>query len=600
MTMVEKTDIYFNGRYIADTSRPEIYVDNLRKKRRMGVLSPQLNVVHYPQFGEIRLTTESGRVRRPLIIVENGRSKMTEALMNKLIGGQVNWDYLVSHGVIEYLDAKEEENALIALRPEDITGKHTHLELDPISMLGLSAGLIPYPEYNRGDRINYGAKMVGQSVGLPSNNFLVRTDTKFNLLAYPQVPLVTTKTSKVLEEFPGGQNIVIAITCYDGYNMQDAIVLNKSSVDRGLARSFYFRTYETVKKKYWGGQEDVIQVPEPGIKGHRGEDAYKDLDSDGIINPETMADSDAVLVGKVSPLRFLTTEEFASDIDNRRETSVTVRHGERGMVDSVFLTETPDADQLIKIRIRDERITEVGDKFASRHGQKGVVGLLVRQEDMPFTSTGVSPDVIFNPHAIPSRMTIGQLLEILAGKAGALSGERMDSSAFDHVKDEDIRKIMKRMGFRDDGKEILYDGRTGKAYQVMIYTGMVFYMKLDHMVTDKIHARSRGPVTLLTKQPTEGRAKRGGLRIGEMEQQCLIAHGASLTLKERFDSDKTFIPICQKCGLIATHDVTKNKTLCVQCKDSAVHWVETSYAFKLTVDELKSIGVYPHIGVEEI
>jgi DNA-directed RNA polymerase subunit B' len=598
--MAEKTDIYLNGRYIGETSRPEAHVANIRKKRRLGLLPHQLNIAYYPKFGEIKISTEAGRVRRPLIIVENGKPRLTEAIAKKLVNGQIGWNYLIEHGIIEYLDAKEEENALIALKKEDLTRAHTHLEIDPISMLGLSAGLIPYPEYNRGDRINYGAKMIGQSVGIPSNNFLVRTDTKFNILAYPQLPLVQTKTSRVMEEFPEGQNIVIAITCYEGYNMNDAIVLNKSSVERGLARSFYFRTYETLKKKYWGGQEDVIQIPDPGIKGHRGEDAYKHLGEDGIINPETPVSGDSVIIGKVSPLRFLTTEEFATDTENRRETSVTLRHGEEGVVDSVFISETTDADQLIKVRIRDERIPELGDKFASRHGQKGIMGLLVNQEDMPFTSRGIVPDIIFNPHAIPSRMTIGQLLEILAGKAGALAGEIMDASAFSHMKDEEIRRLMKRMGFRDDGKEVMYDGRTGRVYNVMIFTGISFYMKLDHMVKDKIHARSRGPVTLLTKQPTEGRAKRGGLRIGEMEQQCLVGHGAVLTLKERFDSDKTFIPVCEKCGLIATHDVAKNKTFCTICKDSAAHWVETSYAFKLIIDELKSIGIYPQLEVEEI
>jgi len=246
------------------------------------------------------------------------------------------------------------------------------------------------------------------------------------------------------------------------------------------------------------------------------------------------------------------------------------------------------------------RILEPGDKLASRHGQKGVISLLVPHEDMPFSSDGVVPDIIFNPHAIPSRMTVGQLLELLAGKAGALSGQTIDSSAFNHMKEPDIRKTLKKAGFRDDGKQVLYDGKTGKKYEVLIFTGMTYYLKLDHMVTDKIHARSRGPVTLLTKQPTEGRAKRGGLRLGEMEQQCLVGHGAVLTLKERFDSDKATIPICSKCGLIAIHDTIKNRSYCPVCKDSETVWVDTSYAFKLMLDEIKSMGIFPKIGTEEI
>jgi len=355
-----------------------------------------------------------------------------------------------------------------------------------------------------------------------------------------------------------------------------------------------------VKKRYWGGQEDIIGIPEPGIKGYRGEEAYKDLPEDGLINPETRVDSDSVLIGKTSPLRFLTGGDFTTDIENKRESSITIRYGERGIVDRVIITETANGEQLFKVRTRDERIPELGDKFATRHGQKGVTALLVPQEDMPFTKDGIVPDIVFNPHGIPSRMTVSQLLELLAGKYGSLTGRKVDASAFSGTKEEFIRREMKKLGFRDDGKETLYDGRTGRKFEVMIFTGVAYYMKLDHMVADKIHARSKGPVTLLTRQPTEGRSKRGGLRLGEMEQQCLVGHGAALTLKERFSSDETTIPVCESCGLIAIYDRTKNKTYCPICKDSKILWINTSYAFKLTIDELKSMGVYPRLNVEEI
>jgi len=595
-----EADVYLNGKFIGETKKPEEFTESIRKKRRAGLISDQINVAYYPKFGEVRIYTDNGRVRRPLIIVENKRPKITEEHIKKLKEGKINWQYFIQHGIIEYLDAEEEENTFVAMYAHEITKDQTHLELNPIAMFGVSASLIPYPEYNRGDRINYGAKMVGQSIGIMINNYLIRTDTKFNILTYPQVPIVMTNTSNILSAYPEGNNVVVAIMSFDGYNLNDAVVVNKSSVERGLFRSFYFRTYETLKKRYWGGQEDEITTPEPGVKGHKGEDAYKDLGEDGIINIETPVESDSVLIGKVSPLRFLSSEEFMADIENKRETSITVRHGEKGVVDKVIISETIDANQLLKVRVRDERIPELGDKFATRHGQKGVIGLLVPHEDMPFTAEGVVPDIIFNPHAIPSRMTIGQLLELLTGKTAALAGKRFDASAFGDLKEEEVRKIMRSMGFRDDGKQTLYDGKTGKAYEVMIFTGISYYLKLDHMVANKIYARSRGPVTLLTKQPTEGRAKRGGLRIGEMEQQCLIGHGAALTLKERFDSDKTHIPVCDKCGLVAIHDVLRNRTYCGTCKDSKIVWVETSYAFKLTLDEMKSLGIYPRLGVEEV
>ncbi len=596
----EPVDVYFNGNYMGSVRDASAFIGNIKKRRRHSILPDQINVAYNERFSEIRVNCDSGRARRPLIIVSNGKPKLTDSLVKKLMSGKITWTYLIKHGIIEYLDAEEEENAYIAIDPSEVTKDHTHLELNPILVLGISASLTPYSEYNRGDRVNYGAKMVGQAIGAPVDNFLIRSDTKFNVLSYPQRPLVRTKTDDILKYHPYGQNVVIAIMCWDGFNMNDAVVLNRSSVERGMFRSFYFRTYQTSKKRYWGGQEDSICVPEPGIKGYRGDDAYEDLAEDGIINVETPVESDSIIVGKVSPLRFLTGGDFTMDIENKRESSVTVRHGERGVVDKVLISETTNGEHMLKVRIRDQRIPELGDKFATRHGQKGVTSLLVPHEDMPFTKDGVVPDVVFNPHGIPSRMTVSQLMEVLTGKYSAYSGEIVDGSTFSGAKEDDIRKEMLKLGFRDDGKETLYDGRSGKKYEVMIFTGITYYMKLDHMVADKIHARSKGPVTLLTRQPTEGRSKRGGLRLGEMEQQCLVGHGAAMTLKERFSSDETVIPICQKCGLIAIYDRAKNSARCLLCKNSKVLWVNTSYAFKLTLDEFKSMGVYPRLTVDEI
>ncbi|UCD03029.1 MAG: DNA-directed RNA polymerase subunit B [Candidatus Aenigmatarchaeota archaeon] len=590
-------DIYYNGDFMGKTAAPKKVTDNIRKKRRAGLIHEQLNIVNYGEFGEIRINTDTGRCRRPLLIVENGKTKLSDDIMKKLGKDEIDTSYLVKHGIIEYLDAEEEENSYVVLKSDNLTPQHTHLEVTPLALLGLPATLIPYPGYNRGDRINYGAKMVGQSIGIPIMNYLVRTDTKFNTLLYPQSPIIDTATSKILRDYPSGQNVVLAVMCWDGYNLNDAIVMNKSSVERGMLRSIYYRTYETEKKRYWGGQEDEVAIPEPGIKGHRGEDAYRDLADDGIINPETPVISDSVLVGKSSPLRFLSGEEFAAGVENQRETSITVRHGEGGIADKVLISESTNGNHIIKVRVRERRIPELGDKFASRHGQKGVVSLMIPHEDMPFTADGVVPDILFNPHGVPSRMTMGQLLETLAGKTRAMTGKHLKGTAFDHLKETEIRKLLVSAGFRDDGKEILYDGRTGKAYEVMIFTGMSFYLKLDHMVANKLHARSRGPVTLLTRQPTEGRAKRGGLRLGEMEQQCLVAHGSALTLKERFDSDKAMIPVCQGCGLVAIYDKANNRTTCQFCKDSKIRWVETSYAFKLFIDEAKSMGIYPNLEV---
>ncbi|MFH0711023.1 MAG: DNA-directed RNA polymerase subunit B, partial [Candidatus Aenigmatarchaeota archaeon] len=548
------TDIFLGGRFIGTTKEPEKLVDDIREKRRNGLISSQVNVVYYKHLDEIKVLSDNGRTRRPTIIVKNGEPRLKQEHVDKLKKGELTWDDLIKTGIIEYLDADEEENTYIALRLENVTKEHTHLELDPSIILGLSASFIPYPEYNRGDRVNYGAKMVGQSIGLFTTNFLNRVDTKTNVLLYPQRPLVQTYAHKILDfdKHPNGMNVVVALGSYEGYNTEDAIIMNKSSIERGLLRSIMYRTYEAEQKRYMGGQEDIMGTPEPGVRGYAGEDAYKHLPEDGIINPETNVKSDDVLVGRVSPLRFLgSMDQFITGIENIRETSVRLRHGDEGIVDRVFLSETIDGTKLVKVVIRDLKIPEIGDKMASRHGQKGVIGLTVPQEDMPFTESGVVPDIIFNPHGIPSRMTIGQLLEIIAGKASAMSAKYTYSPAFNPTDEKEIRGLLESFGFRNDGKETMYDGRTGKRFASQMFIGSCFYQKLDHLVSNKIHARSRGPVTLLTKQPTEGRSKEGGLRLGEMEKDVIISHGAALVLKERFDSDKTPVQICSECGLVA-------------------------------------------------
>ncbi len=594
--------VFIDGRYVGITDKPRELAEKIRKLRRSGQISNQVNVAYHEHLNEVRILTDSGRVRRPLIIVENGKPKLTQEWIEKLKKGEVTWNDLIKNGIIEYLDAEEEENAYIALREEDLTPEHTHLEIDPAIILGISASLIPFAEFNRGDRVNYGAKMAGQAIGMFSLNYLKRVDTKSNIMVYSQVPLVQTHAHRVIryEKHPAGLNVTIAYIPFFGYNMEDALVFNKASIERGLFWSYMFRTYEAEEKRYMGGQEDIIGIPEPGIRGYAGEDAYKHLPEDGIINPETDVESDQVLVGRSSPLRFLgSMDRFITGLENIRETSVKLRHGDKGIVDRVIITETADGTKLVKVIVRDLKIPEIGDKFASRHGQKGVIGLIVPQEDLPFTEDGVIPDVVFDPHGIPSRMTMGNLLEIIAAKVAALSGKIIYSPPFSPVKEEELRKKLKELSYRDDGREVMHEGTTGKQFTGRIFIGSCFYQKLDHLVSNKIHARARGPVTLLTKQPTEGRSKEGGLRLGEMEKDCLIAHGAVITLKERFDSDKTVVPVCTECGLIAIRDVIRKKTYCPVCGESKIVNVEMSHAFKLMLDELKSMGIYPKIVVEE-
>ena len=600
--------VFLNGRLIGYHPNGEKLVRDVRRLRRQGKISPEVNIalIRDEYINEIYVNTDPGRIRRPLLVVENGRLKLKPEHVRKIERGEWSFEDLVRHGIVEYLDADEEENAYIALDPEQITPEHTHLEIWPPALMGITASLIPYAEHNQSPRNTYEAAMAKQSLGLYAANFQRRMDTRGHFLHYPQKPLVQTRAMEVIgyNERPAGQNMIVAVMSFTGYNIEDALIMNKSSVDRGLARSTFFRLYTTTEYRYPGGQQDKITIPPSNVRGYRGPRAYEKLDEDGIVSPETPVKGGDVLIGKISPPRFMVMEEYAvSRGFTRQDASVVTRHGEKGVVDTVMLTTDIEGNKLVKVRVRDLRIPELGDKFASRHGQKGVLGLLVRQENMPFTEEGIVPDLIINPHAFPSRMTVGQLIESIAGKAAALEGRFIDATPFYKEPIENLMLTLKRYGYPQSGFEAMYDGRTGELLRTPIFIGIVYYQKLHHMVADKIHARARGPVQILTRQPTEGRAKEGGLRFGEMERDCLVGHGASLLLKEQMldKSDKTTIYVCELCGHIGYYDRTRGKYICPKHKDKGkLKMVEVSYAFKLLVQELMSLCIMPRLKLEDI
>jgi len=587
--------IYVNGTPIGLTSIPKEFCNKFRKCRRKGLIHEFVSIYCNKENNSINIACDSGRITRPYIRVEKGKPLITNNDLKMIQNKSITFSSLVKCGKIEYLDVNEENNALIALDENGIKPETSHMEIAQYSILGVVAGLIPYPHHNQSPRNTYQCGMGKQAIGNIGYNQLIRTDTVLYLMIYPQKPLVKTLTIELsnYEKLPAGQNASVAVMSYSGYDIEDAIILNKASLDRGFGRIMAFRRVETSFEKYPNGARDVRLDPEkdPSYKNSKIPKNLHAVDKDGLPFVGAKLTNGDIYVNKFTPLNI---KDYIPDINQMKHNIAPLVYRKPissyapSYVDRVLLTSNLKSPELVKIILRQTRRPELGDKFSSRHGQKGVCGMIIPQEDMPFNEQGWCPDLIMNPHGFPSRMTVGKLIELIGSKSATLDGKLKYGTAFAGDSPEDLGNILIANGFSYSGKDILYSGLTGEPLNCFIFSGPIFYQRLRHMVIDKIHARSRGPKTTLTRQPMEGRSKEGGLRLGEMEKDCLVGYGASCLLLERLmiSSDLFLASICGKCGYLGM------KGYCQYCGDgSNMSDIKMPYAFKLLTQELMSMNI---------
>ncbi|KAI4869105.1 beta and beta-prime subunits of DNA dependent RNA-polymerase [Hypoxylon rubiginosum] len=586
--------IHINGTPFALTRFPKRFAAKFRTMRRRGWVSPFVSINVNNHLSAVHIATDEGRICRPYIIVKNGEAKIKDNHLRLLQAGKATFDDFLRQGIVEYLDVNEENDTLVALYEKDITKKTTHLEIEPFTILGAVAGLIPFPHHNQSPRNTYQCAMGKQAIGAIAYNQFNRIDTLLYTLVYPQRPMVITKTIELIhyDKLPAGQNATVVVMSYSGYDIEDALVLNKASCDRGFGRCQVFRKYAAELQKYPNGNRERIGDKDPQqIKNGS-------LSEDGLADPGWIVTNGDILIKKETPVDMNPVKGLESRNQEFRETPLSYRLPDPALIDKVMVTMTERDTQLIKVQTRQTRRPELGDKFSSRHGQKGVVGIIVDQEDMPFSDTGLVPDIIMNPHGFPSRMTVGKLLECLTGKAAVVQGHKDYGfgDAFRSHPLEEMSKELVNAGFSWEGKDYFTSGITGEPLQAYIFNGPIYYQRLKHMVADKMHSRSRGPRAILTRQPTEGRSRDGGLRLGEMERDCLIAYGASQLLLERLmvSSDACEIDICERCGLFGY------KGYCGNCKSSRkVARMTMPYAAKLLIQELISMNVGVRLQLED-
>ena len=588
--------IFINGQLMGYSDDPCNITNLLKLNRSNGTINIYTSIELDIHNQNIIIYTDAGRCTRPLLKVKNN-TLVIESYLDRLSG--ISWNSLLTSTIdipeqcIEYIDIHEVNSLLLSNDSKSLVDK-THCEIHPSLILGALASCIPFPHHNQAPRNTYQSAMGKQAIGIHTTNFNKRFDTFSHILYYPQRPMISNHIMEHMKcsQLPNGINVIVAIATYGGYNQEDSIIVNQASIDRGLFNSTFFRTYKTEEKKnHLSGDEDIFCKPDHDKLMYPKPCNYDKLEADGFVPKNTYVTDGDVIIGKVIPIK-------GSKQYNYKDSSVNIRYSEEGYIDDKYVNTNSEGYNFCKVRIRSIRIPTIGDKLSSRHGQKGTIGMVYPQEDMPFSKAGITPDIIINPHAVPSRMTIAQLVECILGKSCAELGCVGDATAFNPIDINDISKVLEGQGFEGSGNEVLYSGFNGEQLKTSIFMGPTYYQKLKHMSCDKVHSRASGPVVSMTRQPSEGRSSHGGLRFGEMERDCMIAHGASSFLKERLMdvSDKYSVYVCNLCGLIAVADTKKQLYSCKKCNnygDFSKCYIP--YSCKLLFQELQCMSIYSRI-----
>ena len=615
-----KVKVFINGAWIGVTDEAIEFYEDIKDKKYKGIINIYTSVIFNYKDMEIRICNDGGRLTRPVLRVRNNKALITKEIIAKIHSKELCWNDLLTNchldeSVIEYIDAEEQNHSNIAMKTQDEfldkSGhiNYTHCEIHPSTIFGVLASCTPYPEHNQAPRNTYQCAMGKQAMGIYATNFDTRMDKTAYVLTYPSRPLVDTRIMNFIElnKIPSGCQIHVAIMSHTGYNQEDSVLVNKAAIDRGLFSATIYHTEKDEDKNII--RDEIIRCkPEPsktkGVKFGN----YDKLNTDGFIPENTMVENRDVIIAKIVPIKE--NRNDPTKTIKYEDQSKTFRTTEETYIDKNYTGRNGDGYNFAKVRVRTLRKPVLGDKVSSRHGQKGTVGNIIPECDMPFTKDGIRPDIIINPHAIPSRMTIGQLKETLLGKVLLELGLFGDGTSFGDLNIATISEELQKLGYDSYGNELLYNGMTGEQLETSIFMGPVFYQRLKHMVNDKQHSRSIGPMVNLTRQPAEGRSRDGGFRIGEMERDVIISHGISRFCKERlYDvSDKYSVHVCKKCGMIASYNNGTNKKHkdeftvhhCKTCDNyTDFAYVEIPYAYKLMSQELQTINVVPRLITRE-